>query len=71
MEEAVTRKFVHEDSSHIVSFCVALVTTHPLSDAVCIEMRVSGGWERSLAILTREQLASSIMATLISCPGRV
>lgn len=21
MEEAVTRKFVHEDSSHIVSFC--------------------------------------------------
>ncbi|XP_061585112.1 small G protein signaling modulator 1 isoform X2 [Cololabis saira] len=24
MEEAVTRKFVHEDSSHIVSFCVAV-----------------------------------------------
>ena len=21
MEEAVTRKFVHEDSSHIISFC--------------------------------------------------
>ena len=25
MEEAVTRKFVHEDSSHIVSFCGELV----------------------------------------------
>ncbi|GAA6085276.1 small G protein signaling modulator 1 isoform X1 [Tachysurus ichikawai] len=24
MEEAVTRKFVHEDSSHIVSFCAAV-----------------------------------------------
>lgn len=26
MEEAVTRKFVHEDSSHIISFCGELVT---------------------------------------------
>lgn len=25
MEEAVTRKFVHEDSSHIISFCGELV----------------------------------------------
>uniref|UniRef100_A0A673FSY7 Uncharacterized protein n=1 Tax=Sinocyclocheilus rhinocerous TaxID=307959 RepID=A0A673FSY7_9TELE len=27
MEEAVTRKFVHEDSSHIVSFCGKEVKT--------------------------------------------
>lgn len=26
MEEAVTRKFVHEDSSHIISFCGEFVT---------------------------------------------
>ncbi|KAF7468384.1 Hypothetical predicted protein [Marmota monax] len=31
MEEAVTRKFVHEDSSHIISFCGESVATRGLS----------------------------------------
>lgn len=56
MEEAVTRKFVHEDSSHIISFCgespllactggfgaVSLLGTHPSSRAGA--MGSARGW---------------------------
>lgn len=37
MEEAVTRKFVHEDSSHIVSFCGKSKIIEPFSWNVLIE----------------------------------
>lgn len=37
MEEAVTRKFVHEDSSHIISFCGKMDQSRPfLSLSVCL-----------------------------------
>ncbi|KAI1233056.1 hypothetical protein IHE44_0006249, partial [Lamprotornis superbus] len=38
MEEAVTRKFVHEDSSHIISFCALFMKvgkSFPLAEELC------------------------------------
>ncbi|KAK1892378.1 Small G protein signaling modulator 1 [Dissostichus eleginoides] len=113
MEEAVTRKFVHEDSSHIVSFCanraqhdhcekhtahmqaltpvrclpqfravssnnvqrpppviliVALITPSTLSAGL---FRDKSEWRKGgkLGQLTGEQLASTIMATLMRYPA--
>uniref|UniRef100_A0A672T5Y9 Small G protein signaling modulator 1-like n=1 Tax=Sinocyclocheilus grahami TaxID=75366 RepID=A0A672T5Y9_SINGR len=58
MEEAVTRKFVHEDSSHIVSFCDHIAKT---ADLLYSTSRRSGAFFRNM-------LHNSLFK-LLFCPG--
>ncbi|CAK7314723.1 Small G protein signaling modulator 1 [Vulpes lagopus] len=50
MEEAVTRKFVHEDSSHIISFCAAV--------EACV---LHGLWRRAAGFLRYNEIAALFM----------
>ncbi|KAA0701939.1 Small G protein signaling modulator 2 RUN and TBC1 domain-containing protein 1 [Triplophysa tibetana] len=49
MEEAVTKKFVHEDSSHIIALCTSLTMKHLVNES-CLRRRFKLDYKQILFV---------------------